>query len=86
MSSTEQTGKVEQARQREARQVSRRSFLRVSTFAGLTLFVGAMTAGFLGFFNLRSPKGFGRPVTVPKYKYQSQEENLYVFQRGDFGS
>ena len=66
MSSTDQTGKVEQARQREARQVSRRSFLRVSPFAGLTLFVGAMTAGFLGFFNLRSPKGFGRPVTVPK--------------------
>ena len=55
MSSTEQTGKVEQARQREARQVSRRSFLRVSTFAGLTLFVGGMTAGFLGFFNLSSP-------------------------------
>ena len=66
MSSTEQTGKIERAKQHEARKVSRRSFLRVSTFAGLTLFVGSMTAGFLGFFNLRSPKGFGRPVNVPK--------------------
>ncbi len=57
--------RVEQARQVEARKVSRRSFLRVSAFAGLTLSLGAFSAFLLGFFNLRSPKGFGRPVTVP---------------------
>ena len=58
--------RVERARQAEARKVSRRSFMRVSAFAGLTLFTGAMSAAFLGFFNLRSPSGFGRPVTVPQ--------------------
>ena len=58
--------RVEQARQAEARKVSRRSFMRVSAFAGLTLALGAFSAFFLGFFNLRSPQGFGRPVTVPK--------------------
>ncbi len=57
-------GRIEQARQQEARKVARRSFLRVSAFAGLTLFVGGMLASFLAFFNLRSPTGFGAPVTV----------------------
>ncbi len=61
-----QARRIEQARQVEARKVSRRSFMRVSAFAGLTLFTGALSAAFLGFFNLRSPSGFGRPVTVPK--------------------
>ena len=61
----DQAHRVEHARQTEARKVSRRSFMRVSAFAGLTLFTGAMSAAFLAFFNLRSPKGFGRPVTVP---------------------
>ncbi|HEY5477917.1 MAG TPA: Rieske 2Fe-2S domain-containing protein [Tepidiformaceae bacterium] len=60
------SGRVEHARQIEARKVARRSFLRVSVFAGLTLTVGAMLSGFLGFFNLRKPTGFGKPVTVPK--------------------
>lgn len=57
--------RIEQARQAEARKIARRSFLRVSVFAGLTLSVGAMLAGFLGFFNRRSPTGFGAPVNVP---------------------
>jgi len=56
--------RVEQARQREARKIARRSFLRVSAFAGLSIFVGAMLASFLGFFNLRHPKGFGGVVNV----------------------
>jgi cytochrome b6-f complex iron-sulfur subunit len=58
--------RVEQARQREARRVARRSFLRVSVFAGLTLFSGAMLASFLGFFNLRKPTGFGGVVNVAR--------------------
>lgn len=57
-------GRIERARQSEARKLARRSFLRVSVFAGLTLSVGAMTAGFLGFFNLRKPTGFGGTVNV----------------------
>jgi len=56
--------RIEHARQAEARAVTRRSFLRVSVFAGLTLSVGAMAAGFLGFFNLRKPTGFGGVITV----------------------
>jgi cytochrome b6-f complex iron-sulfur subunit len=58
--------RVEQARQREARKVARRSFLRVSAFAGLSLFLGSQVAGFLGFFNLRKPTGFGGIVNVAK--------------------
>ncbi|GMV85506.1 MAG: hypothetical protein AMXMBFR80_13610 [Dehalococcoidia bacterium] len=57
-------GRIERARQSEARKLARRSFLRVSVFAGLTLSLGAMTAGFLGFFNLRKPTGFGGTVNV----------------------
>lgn len=69
MAQAEQSGsrvarRLEQARQGEARKVARRSFLRVSAFAGLTLFVGSMTASFLGFFNLRKPTGFGGVVNV----------------------
>lgn len=59
------TQKIEHARQSEARKVARRSFLRVSAFAAITLGIGGMLSGFLAFFNLRSPTGFGRPVTVP---------------------
>jgi cytochrome b6-f complex iron-sulfur subunit len=59
-------GRIEHARQQEARRIARRSFLRVSVFAGLSLSVGGMLAGFLGFFNLRNPTGFGGTVTVPK--------------------
>ena len=58
------SGRIERARQSEARKLARRSFLRVSVFAGLALSLGAMTAGFLGFFNLRNPSGFGGVVNV----------------------
>lgn len=58
--------RVEQARQVEARRLARRSFLRVSIFAGLTLTVGALTAGFFGFFNKLKPAGFGGVVNVTK--------------------
>src|SRR3990172_1113132 len=58
------SGRIERARQSEARKLARRSFLRVSVFAGLALSLGAMTAGFLGFFNLRKPSGFGGVVNV----------------------
>ncbi len=58
------TGRIERARQIEARKLARRSFLRVSAFAGLTLFTGSLIASFLGFFNLRRPSGFGGTVTV----------------------
>ncbi|MBK6317197.1 MAG: Rieske 2Fe-2S domain-containing protein [Dehalococcoidia bacterium] len=57
-------GRIERARQIESRKLARRSFLRVSAFAGLSLFVGSMTAGFLGFFNRLKPVGFGGVVTV----------------------
>ena len=59
-------GKIEYVRQREARRLARRSFMRVSVFAGLTLSVGAMTTGTLAFFNLRKPTGFGGVVNVVK--------------------
>lgn len=58
------TGRIERARQIEARKLARRSFLRVSAFAGLALFTGALVSSFLGFFNLRKPTGFGGVVTV----------------------
>jgi cytochrome b6-f complex iron-sulfur subunit len=60
------TRRIEYARQVEARKLARRSFLRVSVFAGLTLTVGAMLAGFLGFFNLRGPSGFGGVINVAR--------------------
>ena len=58
--------RLEHARAEESRRVARRSFLRVSAFAGLSLTVGGMLAGFLGFFNLRHPTGFGGVVNVAK--------------------
>jgi cytochrome b6-f complex iron-sulfur subunit len=60
------TGRIERARQIEARKLARRSFLRVSAFSGLALFTGALLASFLGFFNLRKPTGFGGTVTVTR--------------------
>jgi cytochrome b6-f complex iron-sulfur subunit len=57
---------VEVARQAEARKIARRSFLRVSVFAGLSLGLLSMAAGFLAFFNLRKPQGFGGTVNVVK--------------------
>ncbi len=59
-------GRIEHARQAEARKMARRSFLRVSVFAGLTLGLGSWVAGFLGFFNRRKPVGFGGIVVVSK--------------------
>lgn len=59
-------GRVERARQVEARKIARRSFLRVSVFAGLALSVNGMLVGFLGFFNRLKPTGFGGVVTVTK--------------------
>jgi cytochrome b6-f complex iron-sulfur subunit len=59
-------GRIETARQEEARKIARRSFLRVSVFSGLALTMGALTAGFLGFFNRRKPVGFGGIVIVTK--------------------
>jgi len=59
-------GKIEYVRQREARRLARRSFMRVSVFAGLTLSVGAMATGTLSFFNLRKPTGFGGVFNVSK--------------------
>lgn len=56
----------ERARAREARKLVRRSFLRVSVFAGLSLTVGALAAGALAFVNMRRPPGFGGNVTVPR--------------------
>jgi cytochrome b6-f complex iron-sulfur subunit len=76
--------RIEQARQREARKISRRSFLRVSTFAGLTLSLGALTAGFLGFFNLRHPTGFGGVVNVAKARIPKAGEDPVRISEGKF--
>lgn len=59
-------GRVERARQVEARKIARRSFLRVSVFSGLALSVSGMLAGFLGFFNRLKPTGFGGVVVVTR--------------------
>jgi cytochrome b6-f complex iron-sulfur subunit len=64
-------GRVERARQQEARRIARRSFLRVSVFAGLTLFIFSQIAGFLGFFNKLKPTGFGGVVNVPASRIPS---------------
>ena len=58
------TGRIERARQVESRKLARRSFLRVSAFSGLMLFLGSQVAGFLAFFNLLKPTGFGGVVPV----------------------
>ena len=58
------TGRIERARQIESRKIARRSFLRVSAFSALSLFLGSQIAGFLGFFNLRKPTGFGGTINV----------------------
>jgi cytochrome b6-f complex iron-sulfur subunit len=60
------TGRIEVARQAEARKIARRSFMRVGVFTGLMLTLGALSAGFLGFFNRLKPVGFGGVVTVTK--------------------
>ena len=77
-------GRIEQARQQEARKVARRSFLRVSVFAGLSLFLGSQIAGFLGFFNLRNPTGFGGTVTVPANSIPQPGAEPYRVSEGKF--
>ncbi|MBI2767001.1 MAG: Rieske 2Fe-2S domain-containing protein [Chloroflexi bacterium] len=76
--------RVEHARQIEARKIARRSFLRVSAFAGLTLGVGSMLAGFLGFFNLRKPTGFGGVVTVAKARMPAPGDEPVRISEGKF--
>jgi len=76
--------RVEQARQQEARKVARRSFLRVSVFAGLSLFVGSQVAGFLGFFNLRHPTGFGGVVNVTKARIPKAGDEPARISEGKF--
>lgn len=76
--------RVEHARQVEARKVARRSFLRASTFAGLALSVGAMSAGFLAFFNKRNPTGFGAPVTVIKSRIPKPGDDPVRISEGKF--
>ncbi len=76
--------RIERARQVEARKVSRRSFLRVSTFAGLTLTTASMIVGFLAFFNLRNPTGFGGQVRVPKDNVPKSGEDPALNSDGKF--
>jgi cytochrome b6-f complex iron-sulfur subunit len=63
-SASRATGRIERARQAEARKLARRSFLRISTFSGLALLTGGLTASFLAFFTVRNPVGFGGVVHV----------------------
>ena len=81
---TRVAGRIEQARQQEARKVSRRSFMRVSAFASLTLFMGAMTASFLHFFNLRSPTGFGGVINVGQGRIPGAGEDPVRITEGKF--
>ncbi len=78
------TGRIERARQAEARKLARRSFLRVSAFASITLFVGAMSAAFLGFFNLRKPTGFGGVVNVASSRIPSPGDDPVRITEGKF--
>ncbi len=76
--------RIEQARQREARKVARRSFLRVGAFAGLSLFLISQIAGFLGFFNLRHPTGFGGVVNVAKSRIPKKGDDPIRVSEGKF--
>jgi cytochrome b6-f complex iron-sulfur subunit len=78
------TGRIERARQTEARKLARRSFLRVSAFAGLSLFLGSQIAGFLAFFNLRKPTGFGGSVTVTKARIPTKGSDPVRISEGKF--
>jgi cytochrome b6-f complex iron-sulfur subunit len=64
--------------------VARRSFLRVGAFAGLTLTVGALLSGFLGFFNLRHPTGFGGVVNVAKARIPKAGDDPARISEGKF--
>ena len=76
--------KIEYVRQREARRLARRSFMRVSVFAGLTLGVGAMATGTLAFFNLRKPTGFGGVVNVTSARIPKAGEDPARISEGKF--
>jgi len=76
--------RIEQARQSEARKIARRSFLRVGVFAGLTLFSGSMVVGFLGFFNVRKPTGFGGTVNVIKSRIPKAGDDPVSIPEGKF--
>lgn len=76
--------RIEQARQKEARKVARRSFLRVSAFAGISLFLVSQIAGFLGFFNLRHPTGFGGVVNLAKNRVPSPGDDPVRVSEGKF--
>jgi len=78
------TGRIERARQQEARKLARRSFLRVSAFAGLALFVGSQIAGFLAFFNLRKPTGFGGVVNVAANRVPAPSADPVRISEGKF--
>jgi len=76
--------RIEYTRQVEARKLARRSFLRVSIFAGLSLTAGAMLAGFIGFFNLRGPSGFGGVVNVARARVPRPGEDPVRVSEGKF--
>jgi len=78
------TGRIERARQVESRKLARRSFLRVSAFSGLALFLGSQIAGFLGFFNLRKPTGFGGVVNVSAGRIPSAGSDPVRISEGKF--
>ncbi len=77
-------GRIERVRQQEARKLARRSFMRVSAFAGVTIFTGSLLAGFLGFFNLRGPKGFGGTVNVSASRIPKKGEDPGRISEGKF--
>jgi cytochrome b6-f complex iron-sulfur subunit len=84
-SSARERGRVpELARSREARRFARRSFLRVSVFAGLTLSGGALISGFLGFFNMRRPSGFGGLIEVSSVAVPTAGQGPVRFPQGKF--
>lgn len=58
--------------------------MRVSAFAGVMIFGGSMVAGFLGFFNLRGPKGFGGTVNVATSRIPKKGEEPVRISEGKF--
>jgi len=58
--------------------------MRVSAFAGVTIFTGSLLAGFLGFFNLRGPKGFGGTVNVSASRIPKKGEDPGRISEGKF--
>ncbi|MEO9255829.1 MAG: Rieske 2Fe-2S domain-containing protein [Tepidiformaceae bacterium] len=83
-SSSPRAGRIEVVRQEEARKIARRSFLRVGVFTGLALTLGALTTGFLGFFNRRKPVGFGGITIVTKGQIPSSGSDPARISTGKF--